>query len=352
MKAFKPSFVLAPAAIVYCAASLCAQPSPQPVAIDANCSNAQQSTAPHTQISNGLVNAVIYLPDANKGYYRATRFDWSGSVACLTYKGHTYFGVWSGDWAPNYNPLTNDATTGPVEEFRAANGKSAPFYDEAKPGGLFVKPGVGLLRRIDDKPFDLRVLYPIVDGGKWTVHSSKDTVSFRQELKPSPIGVAYDYTKTLRLDKQAPVMVLEHALKNTGTKTLDIEAYDHDFYMLDNEPTGPAMSVRFSFDPRPAQPLQNDARIDGKKLVFGKELKPGEEVQQDILGSTNNVSDYDLFVENSRTGAGIEQTADVPLALMHFWAIRRTICPEAYIHLAIPPGQTAHWTIRYRFYAR
>jgi hypothetical protein len=348
MSALKVTRLLAWSALVFCAASLSAQTP----AIDADCSNAQQTTAPHAQISNGLVNAVVYLPDANNGYYRASRFDWSGSVACLTYKGHTYFGVWSGDWAPKYDPLTNDAITGPVEEFRAADGKSAPFYDEAKSGGLFVKPGVGLLRRLDDKPFDLRVRYPIVDGGKWTVHSSKDAVSFRQGLKSSPIGVAYVYTKTLKLDKQAPVLALEHTLKNTGTKTMDIELYEHDFYMLDNEPTGPAISVRFPFEGKPSQPLQNGAHIDGKQLVFGQELKPGEEVQRDILGSSNSVSDYDLFIENSRTGAGVEQSADVPLASMHLWAIRRTVCPEAYIHLNIPPGQTAHWTIRYRFYTK
>jgi hypothetical protein len=303
-------------------------------------------------ISNGQVNAVLYLPDATNGYYRARRFDWSGSVACLAYKGHTYFGVWSGVWAPKYDPLTNDAITGPVEEFRAADGKSAPFYEDAKPGGFFVKPGVGLLRRLDDKPFDFRVLYPLVDGGKWTIHSSKEAVSFRQELKSSPIGVAYDYTKTLRLDKNAPVLEIEHTLKNTGTKTIDTEVYDHDFYMLDNEPTGPAMSVRFAFDPKPAQPLQNDARIDGRQLVYGRELKPGEEVQQDILGSSNSVSDYDLHVEDSRTGAGVEQSGDVPLVVLHFWSIRSNISPEAYIHLNIPPGQTAHWTIKYRFYTK
>lgn len=339
---------LVSAALVFCAASIVAQ---EP-AVDSDCSKAAQATAPHTQISNGQVNAVVYLPDATNGYYRARRFDWSGSVACLAYKGHTYFGVWFGVWAPKYDPLTNDAITGPVEEFRAADGNSAPFYDEAKPGGLFVKPGVGLLRRIDDKPFNFRVLYPLVDGGKWTVKSSKDSVSYRQVLKSTPIGVAYDYTKTLKLDKNAPVMELVHTLKNTGTKTMDIEVYDHDFYMLDNEPTGPAISVRFPFDGKAAQPLENDARIDGKQLIFGRVLKPGEQVQSDILGSSNQVSDYDLHIENSRTGAGVEQSADVPLAVLHLWSIRSTVCPEAYIHLTIPPGQTAHWTIKYRFYTK
>ncbi len=34
---------------------------------------------PQAEISNGVIKAQIYLPDAVKGYYLGTRFDWSGS---------------------------------------------------------------------------------------------------------------------------------------------------------------------------------------------------------------------------------------------------------------------------------
>ena len=211
--------------------------------------------------------------------------------------------------------------------------------------------GVGVLRRTDDKPYEYHTLYPIVDGGKRTVKTSKDSVTFEQDLK-STLGMSYAYTKTLKLEKNAPVLAIEHSLKNTGTTTIDLMVYDHDFNMIDNEPTGPAMSVRFPFEGKPSVPPQNDARIEGNQLVFGRELKTGEIVQLDILGSSNKVSDYDLHIENSHTGAGIEQTSDSPLAMLHLWSIRTTVCPEAYIHINIPPGQTQHWTIRYRFYTK
>lgn len=58
------------------------------------------------------------------------------------------------------------------------------------------------------------------------------------------------------------------------------------------------------------------------------------------------------FVEDQKTGVGVEQTADLPISRFNFWSIRTTICPEAYIHLVIEPGQTARWSIRYRFYAK
>jgi hypothetical protein len=292
---------------------------------------------------------VVYLPDAKNGYYRGLRFDWSGVVGCLAYKGHTYFGV----WFPHYDPLLNDAITGPVEEFRSSDGHSSINYEEAKPGQPFLKPGVGLLRKVDDTPYKYTATYPLVDGGKWAVHPRGDAVAFRQDLK-SDIGFAYQYKKVLRLDKHAPVLMLEHELKNTGTKTIDTEVYDHDFIMLDGVPTGPRMIVRFPFVPKASQALQHGAAIEGKDIVYHQELDPTrrETVTSYLTGFSDTPSDYDFVVEDQQTGVGVEQTANVPLSLLNFWSPRTTICPEAYIHLHIPPGKTAHWTIRYRFFAR
>ena len=38
------------------------------------------SQYPSAEISNEEVKMKIYLPDAEKGLYRATRFDWSGVI--------------------------------------------------------------------------------------------------------------------------------------------------------------------------------------------------------------------------------------------------------------------------------
>jgi len=49
---------------------------------------------PKTIITNGTIDATIYLPDADIGYYQGVRFDWSGVIPKLTFKGHNYFGKW------------------------------------------------------------------------------------------------------------------------------------------------------------------------------------------------------------------------------------------------------------------
>ena len=174
--------------------------SPVDAAASAPCASSIAADFPKTVLSNGVVQAVVYLPDPQKGYYRSTRFDWSGVVNCLTFKGHTYFGV----WFKRYDPLINDSITGPVEEFRSSDGLSSIHYDEAKPGELFLKPGVGVLRKVDDSPYKFGFAYPIVDGGKWTTRTKRTEVVFTHHLQ-STIGYAYVYDKALKLDKHQPV---------------------------------------------------------------------------------------------------------------------------------------------------
>jgi hypothetical protein len=263
------------------------------------------------------------------------------------YKGHSYFGV----WFAHYDPSINDSITGPVEEFRSGEGLSSVGYADAKPGDLFLKPGIGLLKKIDDKPYRFSTNYPLVDGGKRSAHLGPSSVTFRQDIK-SQIGYGYVYKKTLKLDKNQPVLEVIHELKNTGTKTIDTQIYDHDFFMLDAQPTGPGMAVHFPFVPVPAKPLTNGGRVDGKDILFDQELQPRQAVSSYLTGYSGNVSDYDFTVENRNTGVGVEQTSDSPIAQLNFWNIRNAICPEAYIHETVAPGQTAHWTIRYRFFAK
>lgn len=65
---------------------------------------------------------------------------------------------------------------GPADEFRPLG------YDAAKPGGTFVKIGVGTLTRIDEMPYDAYRPYPIADHGKWSVRRKDESVEIAQIL--------------------------------------------------------------------------------------------------------------------------------------------------------------------------
>jgi len=301
----------------------------------------QLGPPPQSTISNSLVTANLYLPDAEKGYYQATRFDWSGLIARLEYKDHQYFG----QWFENYSPKTHDAVTGPVECFDPIG------YDEAKPGGTFIKIGVGLLRKPVEKNYEAFKLYDITDGGKWTINRDKDRVEFIQKLRDLT-GYAYIYTKTVRLIKDKPQLVLEHSLKNTGKRIIETNVFDHNFPMIDKEPTGPNLKIIFPFEVKAeGKGWGTLATTNGTEINFLRELVKGEQVYSaGLQGFSNSAKDYDFKIENRKTGAGLRITADQPLEKLLFWAITTTACPEPYIKLKIKPGEEMKWNINYQFY--
>jgi hypothetical protein len=298
---------------------------------------------PRAEISNGLVHATVMLPDAKNGSYRATRFDWSGIISSLQFNGHEYFG----QWYEHHDPKTHDAITGPVEEFRTRD--SGLGYEEAKSGGTFVRIGIGMVRKPDERAYQPFNTYEIVDPGRWTVRKHKDRIEFTHQLKSSE-GYAYIYRKAVRLAKGRPELLLEHSLKNTGQKVIDTTEYNHNFFVIDHEVVGPDVDVKFAFVPVAQRGFNSRAEILGREIRFPMELQGHNGVFSELTGSTNTVKDYDFRVENLKSGAGVHITADRPLDKVNFWAISTVASVEPYLHFVIKPGEVAHWTIRYDFY--
>lgn len=296
---------------------------------------------PQTAITNGLVRVALYLPDTSAGYYRGTRFDWSGAFKSLDYNGHRYVD----EWFENYNPKTHDAICGPVEEFTPLG------YAEAKPGDTFVKIGVGVLRKSDDKAYAFAKDYAVADRGKWTVKTHTDAVDFNHELTDAG-GYGYRYTKTVRLSKGKPELVLTHRLTNTGQKAIETSVYNHNFFVIDKQSTGPQMTVRFPFAVKAeGKGFGSIIHARDSSLVYSRELEKNEQVYSaGLRGFGATAADYDIRIENAKTGAGVRATADQPLEKLVFWACSTTSCPEPYIRLRAMPGQTVTWTITYAFY--
>jgi hypothetical protein len=301
--------------------------------------------APSAEITNGLVTAKLYLPDPLRGHYRGTRFDWAGDIYSLRYAGHEF----SGPWFDSYDPLRHDAIMGPVEEF--LSGDSSPGYAEAKPGEGFVRIGVGVVRKPEEKPYERFRTYEIVDPGKRTTVPERDRITFEHELS-GPGGYAYVYRKTIALLAGQPVMTIAHLLRNVGQKPIETEQYNHNFFVLDAAPTGPDTSVRFAFEPQGTtdRGLGQLALLRGRELVFPNELPPKQSVFTELTGFGSTPEHYDIRVENRKAGTGVRIQGDRPLEKLVFWSIRTTACPEPYVKLRVEPGQEQAWTLRYELY--
>jgi hypothetical protein len=328
---------------------------------------------PSASIGNGVVKAKLWLPDVKDGYYRGARFDWSGSVWSLESGGHSYFG----QWFPRYDPLKHDSITGPVEDYAPLN------YTEAKPGETFVKIGIGVLKKIDDQPYRFSTSYDLLDTGKWAVRTGSDFVEYRHEVTDPKSGYGYIYTKTVRLTAGKQQLTIDHTLRNTGTKAIVTNVYNHGFFMLDSQPTGPDITVTFPFEVKAARSMTPAAEVKGEQLVYLQELQPnananapanpgggasrgsgggagGAGATDGSLTGASSVlegfsltdpKDFDIRVENHKTGAGVRITGDRPLWRINFWSTRTTVCPEAYVEVKADPGKETSWRLTYDFYS-
>ncbi len=298
---------------------------------------------PESEISNGAITARFYLPDSESGYYRGTRFDWSGVIYSLKTAKHEYFG----QWFPKYDPKLHDAIMGPVEEFRTNN--AGLGYDEAKVGGTFIRIGVGVVTKPEEAAYQSFRTYDIVDHGKWRVRSGKDRIEFRHELRDQT-GYGYRYTKRIRLEPGRAVMVIEHELSNTGRKRIVTSQYNHNFFVIDGQPTGPAVEVKLPFELEAVRAFRGDIAVaSGKQIGYKRELQTGESVIAEFRGFGDTASDYDVRVENKKAHAGVRITGDRPLSKLVYWSIRTVFSPEPYIDLSVEPGKSTRWSYRYEF---
>jgi hypothetical protein len=313
---------------------------------------------PEAVLSNEHIRVRIYLPDPERGFYRSTRFDWSGVIASLEFQGHQYYGPWftgtdatvrdfiyKSDTELIASPQS--AVTGPAEEFPRPQG-----FAEAKPGGTFVKVGVGVLRKKDDAAYSAYSNYDIVSTGQWEVEEGPGSIAFMQTVNDPQTGYGYEYRKTLSVTKGRPELTIAHTLRNTGTTTIETTQYNHNFLTLDRATTGPEFAIITTFPIQvPKQPPDPAfATVRGNEITYAKTLTGEERVSFQLEGYGKDAKSYDLRVENRKPGAGVRITGDRPLARLPLWSIRSVISIEPFVDVTTAPGQTTNWKYVYTYY--
>ncbi|MDO7171620.1 hypothetical protein [Mariniflexile sp. AS56] len=300
----------------------------------------QAEKQPQLEISNGLLRANLYLPDYETGYYKGTRFDWSGIISSLEYKGHSYFD----QWFDTGNPPPFATIMGPVEAYAPLN------YDTAEVGGDFVKIGIGALRKESNEPYSDFKTYTIVDKGIRTLKTKANEVQFVHVLNTETYS--YEYTKTIQFVENESKMVISHSLKNTGEQAIKTFGFNHNFFVIDNQPIGKAFELSFPVEVSGTGRGMGDSfEIQGKKIIFTRDLVGDESIAcKHLEGLNNSIENFDIRLDNTQTGAGVKITGDQPLSRLRLWGTTATLCPETYIDIHVAPGDTFHWNYFYEFY--
>jgi hypothetical protein len=311
------------------------------------------AAAPQIDIGNGQITARIAAPDPAKGFYRGTRFDQAGVITSLKLNGREFYGPWFDRTAPEVLDYAYDAagavvagpdsaTSGPVEEF-------APLDFTPAPNSRFIKIGVGLLAQPDDKPYDHYRHYRIIDGGKRQTRITKTSIAFTQALESA--AISYVYEKTLRLVPGKPQLVIEHRLKNTGTKPIITSVYDHNFLRL--VPSDAGIQVTFPFPIAAATPPAVDLmRIRDNALTYLRPMAFKERISFPITGFGPTAADYDIKIMDTKSRAGVTITGDQPLTKVNVFSIDKVQSVEPYIAIELAPGAEKRWTYTYIFKAK
>jgi len=293
---------------------------------------------PSAKISNSQVSMEIFLPDVENGLYRGTRFDWSGMISSVMYKGHEYFGYWK----KTHDPLVHEDLTGPVEGYI----KPGLGYEQAKPGEGFIRIGVGVLEKEDEEEYQWTKTYNVLDFGDWSIEQGKDWISFSHELNGAN-GHAYKYLKRIKLSGAS--FVIEHKLENTGKKPIETDQFNHNFFMIDGEVSGPSFTISYPYKLSTEDELKGMMAIKSDELHFLEEFR-NTSLFLNLSGYSDQVNDHQITVTNNRTGAGVTIKVDQPIYRMCFWACETTLCPENFIWISVEPGETMEWESEYQLF--
>ena len=289
-------------------------------------------------ISNNTLKITLHAPDGEKGYYRGTRFDWTGVFASIEYKGCNY----TEEWFENYSPTMHDAVCGPAEEF------SPIGLSDAAPGGAFLKIGVGMLEKMEGE-YDRFKLHRILDPGRRTLCVTENSAVFGHFISHDS-GYAYEYIKEIAITGEN-TFVIRHSLKNTGRKSLEGNVYNHNFFTLGLLETGSDRQLDFTYKPEGDWRAQySEVGFTESGIRFTRTLQKGESVftgnlhaaGRGLAGSPNAFELRDIS-----TGRGVQARCPVPMTKSVFWSNHRIACIEPYIDFCLAQGESLDFTIDY-----
>jgi len=287
-------------------------------------------------LKNNNLEIQIDLPQTN---YNFSRFDWCGKIVSVMYKGISVSGV-----EKLNNEDENKSGKGFYNEFGI---NAAIGYDEIKEGDWFHKIGVGLLKK-DGSEYLFSKEYEIKPA-KFTVAAKPDKISISCKSQIAN-GYAYEYMKEIKMLES--VFIVTYHLKNTGSKTIITNEYDHNFIAINNNFIGSDYILKFPFE---INPVQFDATVDpeGKVEVGQKEITfnatPDEQFFfSNLTGNQNRDAAWEIL--NTKSKIGISETGSFKTNKVNVWGWKHVISPELFFDIRVEPGHEIEWSRTYKIF--
>lgn len=234
------------------------------------------------------------------------------------------------------------AREGLVDEFNQ-RWVPPPGYDGVpSPGNVFMKIGVGLLKRTRITPYRFWDPYPvIVPATTKTVFRNDRSAVFEQVLR-GPKDLSYRYRKTYDVDPEKQTVTITYELENLGCREIEFDQYNHNWLALDEASPSKPWTIRTPFSVDPGSLLH--CRVGPGTLAF-------EQVTQEVA--------YFTCAQKSRSPTSLTTVSDgkkflsiacdFPASRFAVFAQGNLLAPEVFASFDLPPGGTVTWRRRYRF---
>jgi len=233
---------------------------------------------------------------------------------------------------------------------------------EAKAGEQFAKLGVGLLTQTqDNKPFGFfdkyETLLPDLD-----ISGREDRVVFTLDM-PLCQGVgARVYRKVVVQENN---LFIHTTLENTGSRTLDLSEYNHNFVAIDDIPVGPGYHFYMPFDKSLASVAGLGATIGAREPAPGLLVndKPNYVSWSRVCdgltwfkraeeADIKPMAGYHWRLSHDNSPAWIRESQSFAPHAFAFWGVEHCVCPEIFMKINVPPGQKQAWTRIWTFGCR
>ncbi len=266
--------------------------------------------------------------------YCGSRFDWTGFITQIILDGkHSFCTVES------ETPGQGCGGQGLCGEF----GITDPVgFEEAEPGSMFPKLGVGLLKRPDNQPYSFFRPYEVTPFD-FKVKCAADSANFVVEPMECN-GYAASIEKKISVCENR--LEISCSLDNVGSKPLRTNEYNHNFISINRRPVGPEYRFSAGFSLKNGKlPLvlqeegdRNLAWLDHPSSAFYYSMTPAEA----------SISQWELI--HCPSGVGVRERSTFPIAIFALWGVGHVVSPETFFGIELSPGQQANWTRAYEFF--
>jgi hypothetical protein len=287
-------------------------------------------------LKNKNLEIHIDLPLKN---YNLSRFDWTGKITAVKYKGIDVSTVERIDDVDD-----NNYGKGFYNEF----GIETPIgFEEIKEGEWFPKIGVGALKK-EGEEYSFSKTYEIAPADFKLVTDKNKLII---ECKSQYVN-GYSYVLKKEIELMGNSFVIKYHLSNKGDKIISTNEYCHNFLAINKELIGSQYILKFPFDIIPelfgATVNPEGMVVIGQNEITFKNTPNEQFFFSNLSGGESDTASWELI--NTKSKIGISETGSFTTNKVNLWGWKHVISPELFYEVKLKPGEKTEWSRTYHLF--